>query len=464
MTAHREQVYSRSLLCAAVAVVLFCVPSAASAAVFIHEVAWMGTSVSANDEWIELYNDGASTVDLSGWVLSDGVTLSITLSGSVGPHGYFLLERTDDDTVPGISAGVIYTGALANDGRTLTLRREDSALEDQVAGGTDWVSIGGDNTTKHTAQLTTGGWVTAAPTPGGANATEDADTDEEEDEDEDDTETSDTNDDDEEGDGVKISLVQTPRTPGLEIKGVLAAHAGGSVSLHAIPSGISTKLVPSLIYEWNFGDGTTGTGKEVSHVYAFPGMYAVTVHASFAAYEALGRGAVTVLPIDLSLERGSEGQLFVHNDSQSDMDISGYRIQDGAHSFTFPPRTFILARGTITLSPSVLGVTNFSERVVVRAGAGRHIVLGARKADDAAEVAVSAPALLLPVTPTVSAAEPELAGEEITPPQTGEPIILGGQVASAASGGALPPFVTYGGLGVVIMLGIAALFFNGRSA
>jgi hypothetical protein len=42
------------------------VPDAAHAEVKINEVAWMGTSNSQYEEWIELYNDGSSQ-SLDGW-------------------------------------------------------------------------------------------------------------------------------------------------------------------------------------------------------------------------------------------------------------------------------------------------------------------------------------------------------------------------------------------------------------
>lgn len=90
--------------------------------VVINEVAWAGTGADANDEWIELYNTTAATVSLSGWRLysSDG-SPSLTLSGEIPPFGYYLLERTDDNTVSDIPADRIYTGALGDDGEVLTL-------------------------------------------------------------------------------------------------------------------------------------------------------------------------------------------------------------------------------------------------------------------------------------------------------------------------------------------------------
>lgn len=109
--------------------------------VVIHEVAWMGTTTSANDEWIELFNRTAAPVDLTGWTLvaNDG-SPAITLSGSIPPGGYFLLERTDDTTVPGILADQIYTGSLSNDGEYLILQDATATVMDTVNSDTGWFS------------------------------------------------------------------------------------------------------------------------------------------------------------------------------------------------------------------------------------------------------------------------------------------------------------------------------------
>jgi 5-methylthioadenosine/S-adenosylhomocysteine deaminase len=116
--------------------------------VAINEIAWMGTLTSANDEWIELHNNTTSAISLSGWTLmaADG-TPSIILSGTIPAGGYLLLERTDDNTVPGITADQIYTGALGNAGEILSLRDSVNALQDRVDA---WYA--GNSSTRETMQ------------------------------------------------------------------------------------------------------------------------------------------------------------------------------------------------------------------------------------------------------------------------------------------------------------------------
>jgi len=99
--------------------------------VVINEVAWGGTLASPYDEWIELYNQADTAVDLTGWTLTwPGVTIYLgseegatrILKNHVIPaHGYFLLERGGDDTVVGRDADLIYVGALSNGGAVLKL-------------------------------------------------------------------------------------------------------------------------------------------------------------------------------------------------------------------------------------------------------------------------------------------------------------------------------------------------------
>ncbi|MBU4224170.1 lamin tail domain-containing protein, partial [Patescibacteria group bacterium] len=74
--------------------------------VVINEVAWMGTPASGSDEWIELYNRTDYEIDLNNWILYSETDLKpyINLSGIIPAKGYYLIERTDDNTVLGITA------------------------------------------------------------------------------------------------------------------------------------------------------------------------------------------------------------------------------------------------------------------------------------------------------------------------------------------------------------------------
>lgn len=65
--------------------------------VVINEMSWAGSTLSAQDEWIELYNPTADPVDISGWVLTKdtGVEdLMVTIaSGSIASGGFFIISN-----------------------------------------------------------------------------------------------------------------------------------------------------------------------------------------------------------------------------------------------------------------------------------------------------------------------------------------------------------------------------------
>jgi phosphatidylserine/phosphatidylglycerophosphate/cardiolipin synthase-like enzyme len=130
----------------ALALTLFAIQAQASTStanldVVINEIAWMGTTTSSSDEWIELYNNTAGPIDLTDWTLitADG-SIAIVLSGAVPAGGYLLLERTNDDSVPGVPADLIYSGGLGNDGEDLVLRDGSSVVIDRVDCSAGWFS------------------------------------------------------------------------------------------------------------------------------------------------------------------------------------------------------------------------------------------------------------------------------------------------------------------------------------
>ncbi len=126
---------------------------APSPEVAINEIAWMGTAASSADEWIELRNNTGRDIDLRGWTLSwgEGENQIIIHFGSaqentkevrrtlIPGRGFYLLERSDDETISDMAADLIYTGALQNTGETLVLKDAQGRIIDTANGnGGEW--------------------------------------------------------------------------------------------------------------------------------------------------------------------------------------------------------------------------------------------------------------------------------------------------------------------------------------
>ncbi len=120
--------------------------------VVFNEIAWMGTTISADDEWIELLSTVTNTTtNVTGWrIAAEDGTPNITLSGTINPQGYYLLERTADTTISDISANKIYTGALGNEGELLRLFDAQDNLIDAIDASSGWFA--GNNTTKQSME------------------------------------------------------------------------------------------------------------------------------------------------------------------------------------------------------------------------------------------------------------------------------------------------------------------------
>lgn len=110
----------------------------------INEVAWMGTATGtagANDEWLELKNISAGELDISGWqVLDKEEQIKVTFKNGtkLAAGGFFLLERTNDNSVPSTAADLVYAGALSNTDEGLRLYDKNCVLVDEVIANPDW--------------------------------------------------------------------------------------------------------------------------------------------------------------------------------------------------------------------------------------------------------------------------------------------------------------------------------------
>ncbi len=109
--------------------------------VVINEVAWMGTTVGATKEWIELKNMSTVPINMNGWQLldkDDQIKIVFDENDVLAPGQIYLLERTDDNSVPNIFADKIYSGTLSNSNESLRLFNSSCQLIDEVVADPSW--------------------------------------------------------------------------------------------------------------------------------------------------------------------------------------------------------------------------------------------------------------------------------------------------------------------------------------
>ena len=115
--------------------------SASQKSVRINEVQWMGTLKSSSDEWIELMNETSAQISLKGWHLRDKdneIAITFEAEDVIGSSGFYVLERTDEGTLPSIAAEKIYTGGLENSNEALYLYNSSCELVDEVNASSEW--------------------------------------------------------------------------------------------------------------------------------------------------------------------------------------------------------------------------------------------------------------------------------------------------------------------------------------
>lgn len=340
---------------AAMACTFLITPWGAFAEVRINEVAWAGSASDANNEWVELWNDGTASIDLAGWQLraADG-SPAIALTGTIAPAGYFLLERTDDESAPGVRADVIYTGALSNEGEKLELINASGGVVSTADGSDGW-AIGGDASTKQTLQSMNGSWGTADGTPRRPNASANS------------APASNT--------AAKKTAptggrpVMTGRAPeplptpkhremvAIDIGADRAGTMGAALAFTAaVIDGDGSELHNGKV-RWTFGDGGAGEGRSAAHTYVHPGTYVVTAHVTYEEFrrthEDSARINVAITSPGVGIPEATPQFITLANYAEAEADLSGFTAMARGKSFTLPEGSYILPGASIRIPAAI---------------------------------------------------------------------------------------------------------------
>ncbi|OHA08248.1 MAG: hypothetical protein A3B37_03160 [Candidatus Sungbacteria bacterium RIFCSPLOWO2_01_FULL_59_16] len=304
-------------------------------------------------EWVEVYNDGVASVDLTGVSLVEGGTrhkIASYLGGAStiasGAHA-IVADRPELFLAdyPGVSPVFDSAFSLSNTGETLALSESaESPDVDSVSWPAEAAATGGKSW-----QRSGEAWVTALATPGTENA-----------------------------DAEEVATTTT---------GTSSSGGGSGVSTHAETPGLSTYSPPPALkvsagrvrlapprttlrfdpvasvadrisFRWSWGDGGSSRGKVGRHSYRFPGRYAVVLYARTSlGAAAVSRTTVTVAEPEIAVAAspGDGGFIEIRNGGSDELNLGDFSLRAGSGSFTFPEDSIVLPGASVKVPAETLG-------------------------------------------------------------------------------------------------------------
>lgn len=142
-------------------------------------------------------------------------------------------------------------------------------------------------------------------------------------------------------------------------------------------------------YKWNFGDGTSMDGRDITHRFEYPGRYAVVLEVvSRQGARATEQITVSVESLQVAFKTLSDGGVVIENLATRDIDLSEWQVAQYPFAFKLPQNTVILRGGSIRLSSTKLGfrstiatVLSYPDgRVALKASSGE-ILMNAGESD-----------------------------------------------------------------------------------
>lgn len=352
--------------------ILFFAPVLANAEVSINEIMYDAPGTDSGHEWIEVYNSGGSSVNLSGWKFYEEGSnhgLSEYQGGmTISSNGYAVIVSDPAkflEDYPGHSGIIIDSSwsSFNNAGESLALKDNNNSLIFEVT----YVGGGQASGDGNSLQYVNGSWLAAIPTPGATNSDE-------------------VIDPNNQNTGGENNTENTSTTSTSNEKEVLTKVYDGTIVKVQVDSnaivGVPFKFKVSAydefgrelnvgVFEWNFGDGMTTYEKDVLeffHTYKKVGKY-----VAFLDYFERSRNIepdatlkiiVNVIEPGIKIESiDSSGNIEIKNEGGTERDISGWVLVFNNQNFTFPKHSLLLAKSSMfinSLAHNFFGLTTSS--------------------------------------------------------------------------------------------------------
>ncbi|MFA5841378.1 MAG: lamin tail domain-containing protein [Candidatus Paceibacterota bacterium] len=312
-------------------------------------------------EWVEIFNDSGSSIDLTGWKFNDGSNHVLNIppkNGSSGsmvvPSGGYAVFAGDAvvflSEYRGFAGTVIDTAmSLGNSSSTLSIIDSNGSVVDSVLYDKSAGANGDGNSLQKNIN---GAWVAAAPVPGAGSFVISGQ-----------NETSSPPDNDispapvSSGGGDTRWLVE-PQVFADAGKD-RAVIVGASAVFEAKAFGLKKEPLDNARYLWNFGDGAIGEGKMAEHTYRHPGDYLVVVEVASGYYSGEDQLKVRAEASPLSVSAITDGSGYfveLSNPSNTDINISHWGLALADKVFAIPKNTFVMAGKKLIFPNEVTGL------------------------------------------------------------------------------------------------------------
>ncbi len=114
----------------------------------------------------------------------------------------------------------------------------------------------------------------------------------------------------------------------------------------------------AVSFSWSFGDGNVGEGALVSHIYKYPGEYAVVLNAKAGNTFAVARLKAKVVKPDISVS-SKDGYIEITNNGSTEINLFNWKIEDRSEGFIFQPDTIILPHSSVCFDKNLLTMKGY---------------------------------------------------------------------------------------------------------
>lgn len=354
----------RKIILGVIIFVLFFITKLVSAEVIINEVQIKPTE----DRFIELYNTGSSSVDLTNWYIqrktetgSDFGSLitKTNFEGKTIPAGgYFLIAKSKS------GADITLSTLTLTESNIIQLKNSDGDIVDKIGWGNCNDNCVAENPVEgKSIQKQGSDWLVCDPSPGSENSSCEN------------TSFNNSNNNSNSDENNESSSTNensaVPKIINSNIKAKIIssnlAFTGEPLEIDSIILGLYNETLTRGKIYWSFGDGASliqsNKFEKISHIYDYPGEYILYLdyYPSILSSEpeAFQKMTIKVIPTTVVISKiGDAKDFFIEltNNASSEMNVSAWTLRANGKIFTLPEHTIILPKKHIILSPKI---TNF---------------------------------------------------------------------------------------------------------